>query len=194
MSTMGGFLFWSAGTLALLCALGTVLSKNALRAAMCLLGHIVALAGMYVSLNAHLLAAIQLLVYAGAVVVLFVFVIMLIGPVALEAKTDANKGLVTRTLAVGVVVLVFGGIGFQLSSVVIERPIAPEGFGSVESVAESMYQGAALPFELASVLLTVAVVAAIAVAQNKRRAEPKNLEAPSAPVIDKKEPLAQAAE
>lgn len=70
---------WGCGALALITALGTIAARSPLRSAMALLFHIIALAGLYLSLHAHVLAAMQLLVYAGAVVVLFVFVIMLLG-------------------------------------------------------------------------------------------------------------------
>ena len=69
---------------ALITAAGTVLMQNPIRAAVSLLAHIVSLAALYLSLHAHFLAALQLIVYAGAVVVLFIFVIMLIGPVEIR--------------------------------------------------------------------------------------------------------------
>ena len=78
-------------------AVATVASKRPLRAAMGLLVHIIALAGLFLSLQAEMLAAIQLLVYAGAVVVLFVFVIMLIGPSAVAS--NHGRGLSLRAVS-----------------------------------------------------------------------------------------------
>jgi hypothetical protein len=88
LSTSGQVLFVVAAIIALVSAVVTVTQRSPLRAAMGLLLHIVSLAALYLSLHAHLLAAIQMLVYAGAVVVLFVFVIMLIGPGALSSRPD----------------------------------------------------------------------------------------------------------
>ena len=96
MSTSGEFLFMVAGLVAVVSAVLTVTMRTPLRAALTLLVHVISLAGLYLSLHAHLLAAIQMLVYAGAVVVLFVFVIMLIGPGVMDKRTD-DKGLLVRT-------------------------------------------------------------------------------------------------
>ena len=87
MSGGGEFVFLICGFIALVTAVLTVSLRTPLRAAVALLAHIISLAGLYLTLHAHLLAAIQLLVYAGAVVVLFIFVIMLIGPSAQAAPT-----------------------------------------------------------------------------------------------------------
>ena len=105
MSTSGEFLFMVAGLVAVVSAVLTVTMRTPLRAALTLLVHVISLAGLYLSLHAHLLAAIQMLVYAGAVVVLFVFVIMLIGPGVMDKRTD-DKGLLVRTFGVSMVALV----------------------------------------------------------------------------------------
>ncbi len=102
MSSASQLVFCLAAAVALASALGTVLFRNPLHSALALLAHIVALAGIYVGLHAHLLAAIQLIVYAGAVVVLFVFVIMLIGPSADPAKQDRSENLDDYPDAAGV--------------------------------------------------------------------------------------------
>src|SRR5690242_16101656 len=75
-------------------AIGTITFPNPIRAAMSLLFTIVAIAGMFLQLHAQFLAAIQLIVYAGAIVVLFIFVIMLIGPAATAPKD--SRGLLAR--------------------------------------------------------------------------------------------------
>src|SRR5688572_11676662 len=100
MSTGGELLFLLCGTVALITAVLTITMRTPLRAAMSLLGHIVSLAGLYLSLHAHLLAAIQMIVYAGAVVVLFVFVIMLMGPGAMDT-VPSTRGFFQKALAGG---------------------------------------------------------------------------------------------
>jgi NADH-quinone oxidoreductase subunit J len=152
---------------------------------MCLLAHILSLAGLYVSLYAHLLAAIQLIVYAGAVVVLFVFVIMLIGPTE-EPKGPIAHGQTARVLSiclmVGVVVSIAAGIGgIMPDAPKIEGCLngVPEcsQFGGVRGVANVLYRDAAVPFELVSILLLVAIVGAIAVARGRTLGERKRLKA-----------------
>ena len=92
MSGGGQLIFLLCAVVAIVTAVLTVSLRSPLRAAVSLLAHILSLAGLYLTLHAHLLAAIQLLVYAGAVVVLFIFVIMLIGPSAMPASKDRRLG------------------------------------------------------------------------------------------------------
>ena len=156
-----------------------------LRCALALLGHIISLAAIYLTLHAHLLAAIQMLVYAGAVVVLFIFVIMLIGPSALSGSKEP-RGQITRTMAAGLMG-VFGiavaGTLVQVQSPYVDIEQCPEAdpnclqFGGVEALADAIYQHAAVPFELLSVLLLVAIIAAIAVARGRTPEEKALLEA-----------------
>ncbi len=175
MSTAGDVFFYLCAIVAVLCAISTVTVRSPIRAAVALLGHIISLAGLYLTLHAHLLAALQLIVYAGAVVVLFVFVIMLIGPTPIA---PANvRGLVTRTLAAGVMGLVTSGIAFALTGISpptayldICAPGAPADcgqFGGVEALGHELFTTAALPFELMSALLLVAIVGAVAVARGR---------------------------
>lgn len=181
MSTGGQLLFAITGLVALVTAVLTVSQRSPLRAAVSLLVHVISLAGLYLTLHAHLLAAIQLLVYAGAVVVLFVFVIMLIGPGAMETVRD-QRGLMVKMLGGATVVLVAGAIASQVGQAAGTfqgMPGCPDGqaechqFGGVDAVSEAIYVGAAIPFELVSILLLVAIVGAIAVARGHTDAEKK---------------------
>ena len=163
-------LFGLTAFVALAGAVGTVAARRPLRAAMSLLINIIALAGLYLTLNAHLLAAIQLLVYAGAVVVLFVFVIMLIGP---EAETPKSE----RALAVRMLSLVGMGmftltVAFSIVDVASEWVAEPPGFGTVEAVGTALYTDALVPFEIVSITLLVAIIGALAVA---RRSTPREI-------------------
>jgi NADH-quinone oxidoreductase subunit J len=165
------FLFF--GVTALLMLLGgviTVGARNPIRGAMGLLTAIVGTAGMYLLLSAEFLAAIQILVYAGAVVILFLFVIMLLGPSA-TSGTDA-KTAVPRYLAAGIfllasvvaVVLLANIGGGRLTG--IEK--APQAFGTVESIGRELFTTELVPFELSGALLLVAVVGAVAVARGRQ--------------------------
>jgi NADH-quinone oxidoreductase subunit J len=176
MSTSGEILFLLCGVVAVVSAVLTVTLQTPLRAAVALLAHIIALAGLYLTLHAHLLAAIQLLVYAGAIVVLFVFVIMLMGAGAHDSQ-PAVRGWVTKTFGAGLIVLLTGAIAFVVGET--EAPTQDfascsgecDQFGGVNQLSQAIYRDAAIPFELVSMLLLVAIIAAIAVARGKSAEE-----------------------
>jgi NADH-quinone oxidoreductase subunit J len=185
MSSLWTVFFCLCAGVAALSACGAIASRTPIRAAMSLLAHILSLAGLYLALHAQLLAAMQLIVYAGAVVVLFVFVIMLIGPTE-EPRRPGIQGAAARVLSMclmaAVAITMAAGVGHL-------RPVAPiiEGcsggvpecaqFGGVEGVARVLYRDAAVPFELVSILLLVAILGAIVVARGRSVAESKRARA-----------------
>jgi NADH-quinone oxidoreductase subunit J len=181
--TVGNVFFALCTIAALVGAVATVLAKNPIRGAMGLLLTIVGIAGLFLKLNAQFLAAIQLIVYAGAVVVLFVFVIMLLGPDAgmAERKTEA-KAKLARTLA-GVLMALTAAGALVLVLRVAEKPQrfghVASHHGSVEAVGQQLFTKAVVPFELATALLIVAVVGAIAVARSRHQTR-KPKQSPSA--------------
>lgn len=162
------FVFFAA--LAVLGALGTVLSRNPIRAAVGLFVHIVALAALYLNLGAHFLGVIQLLVYAGAVVVLFVFVIMLLGPAA-TAPQD-GRGFGTRAIAAGAVAGIAGVLLWTLRWVEMAMPERTDSFGTMNVVGSFLFKQGVLPFELISITLVIAVVGAFAIARGKHERRP----------------------
>ena len=184
LSASGQVLFVLAAIIALVSAVATVSQRSPLRAAMALLTHIVSLAGLYLSLHAHMLAAIQMLVYAGAVVVLFVFVIMLIGPGALSSRAD-ERGISTKIIGAATIAIITGAIAFQVGAtdgghVLIascaESAAGCVEFGGVAALAQALFVDAAIPFELVSILLLVAVIVAIAVARGVHPGETGGVE------------------
>jgi NADH-quinone oxidoreductase subunit J len=128
------------------------------------------------------MAAIQLIVYAGAVVVLFVFVIMLLGPDAAAVPSGTPKARASRIFA-GVIMALIAAAGGGYYAASVPRftrvGVAPPEFGTVELVGRQLFTRAIVPFELATALLIVAVVGAIAVARTKHRGKRrKAVEAP----------------
>jgi NADH-quinone oxidoreductase subunit J len=159
-----------------------VSAKNPIRGAVGLLFTIAGIAGLFLKLSAEFMAAIQLIVYAGAVVVLFVFVIMLLGPDAAAMPSGPPKARASRIFAGILMALVaaLAGYFYQSSLPRFTRVgVATPEFGSVELVGRQLFTHAIVPFELATALLIVAVVGAIAVARTKHRGKRrKAVEAP----------------
>jgi NADH-quinone oxidoreductase subunit J len=152
----------------------TVAPKNPIRGAMGLLVSIIGIAGMYLMLAAELLAAIQVVVYAGAVVILFLFVIMLLGPSASEISQDA-RGATSRYAGAGVFALAAAAglwvIMRMGGQVLTELPPAPAGMGTVELIGRELFDKQVVPFQIAGILLLIAVVGAMAVARGKHGTE-----------------------
>lgn len=147
----------------------TVVTRNPIRSAMGLLTSIVGIAGMYLMLSAEFLAAIQILVYAGAVVILFLFVIMLLGASAMSERD--TKTAISRYLAAGVFLATSGGALLLLARVAAAPTLLkapPKGFGHIESLGRELFAAEMVPFELTGALLLVAVVGAVAVARGKQ--------------------------
>jgi len=197
LSTAGQVLMVLSAIFALISAVATVTQRSPLRAAMALLLHIVSLAGLYLSLHAHLLAAIQLLVYAGAVVVLFVFVIMLIGPGALSSPPD-ERGISTKIVGAATIAIVSGAIAFQLGAADVGHVLIPTcadaatgcvEFGGVNALSQAIFVDAVVPFELVSILLLIAIIVAIAVARGVHPGEVPGVETDENIDVKKKLPI-----
>lgn len=172
MNEIGYVNFAFFGLCALLVLMGgivTVAARNPIRGAMGLLTTILGIAGMYLLLSAEFLAAVQIMVYAGAVVVLFLFVIMLLGPSSMSGRD-------TRTWSaryLGAAVFLLGSAGALALLARVAGPTtqlapAPRGLGTIEGVGKELFTTALGPFELSSALLLVAVVGAVAVARGKQ--------------------------
>ena len=165
MTAPGAILFVVTAIFAMAGALATISSRRPLRAAIGLLVHIVSLAGMFLTLNAHLLAALQLLVYAGAIVVLFVFVIMLLGP---DAEVGPIEGSVaSRTLSIALTIVLVLAVATSVAYFDAPWAVVPDDFGTVEGLGMAIYKQAAVPFELVSITLLIAIIGAIAVARSR---------------------------
>jgi NADH-quinone oxidoreductase subunit J len=167
-----GYAFFALSALAtLIGALLTVLAANPIRSAMALLLAIGGITGLFLGLNAQFLAAIELIVYAGAVVILFVFVIMLIGP---DATPPADsKAAFSRWLAAvvfGICALVTGILLIRTSGGLHAFPPAHPEYGTIDAFGRELFTRGLVPFELATALFVVAVVGAIAIASGKHKA------------------------
>ena len=172
--TSGSVLFFVCALACVVGAIATVSARNPVRGAVGLLTTIVGIAGLFLLLSAQFLAAIQLIVYAGAVVVLFVFVLMLLGADAAPVSEDRARG---AKIVSGVLLAVMAvGVMFVLAPRAGEMttfgPPLP-AHGTVESVGNAIFHEGIVPFELATALLIVAVVGAIGVGRGKQGATRK---------------------
>src|SRR5512135_1492894 len=159
-------LFWIFAIPLMASAAGVIAARNPVHAAMSLVSAFFWLAGIYVLLTAHLLAFLQIIVYAGAIMVLFLFVVMLL------SLTDAELGLekLTALKVVGIVGSA-GLLGLVVTALAQGTPVGvkavSEDFGTVKAVGRILYTQYLLPFEATSVLLLVAIVGAVVVAKEK---------------------------
>lgn len=164
----GSFLFAVCSIVCVAGAVATIIARNPVRGAMGLLATIVGIAGLFLKLSAQFLAAIQLIVYAGAVVVLFVFVIMLLGADAAPVREE--RGRVAKIAGGGLLAFLAIGATYALAprtGQITRFAAVSADHGSVEAVGKMLFTVGVVPFELATALLIVAVVGAIAVARGK---------------------------
>jgi NADH-quinone oxidoreductase subunit J len=168
LGTAGGIVFFllAIGTVAM--ALFCMTRRNPVTAVMSLVATFFGLAAIYATLSAHFLAVLQVLVYAGAIMVLFIFVVMILNRE--ESTLISLRGLPTRVLGVAAaayLLLVFFRIAIP-PSVVAPAPI-PETFGTVASIGNVLFRDFVFPFEAISVLLLVAVVGGVTVSRSHRK-------------------------
>jgi NADH-quinone oxidoreductase subunit J len=159
-----GFIVLSA--LAIFSALVVVAKTNPVVSALSLAFNLCSIAGFYLLLHAQFLALLQVIVYAGAIMVLILFVIMLLN---LPLQAHRSPGFFQRWLApvLGLVFVVI--LGWALSTGTDARTFPPlaEGFGTVESVGSSLFTQFFYAFEAISLLLVVAMIGAVLLAKKR---------------------------
>jgi len=160
--------FYAFGVLAVVSALAMVLFvRNIVAGAMSLVVTMISLAGIYVLMEAHLVAAIQVIVYAGAILVLFLFVIML-----LNLREDAFAPLgpgqtLLKTVGAAAAVLLLFLLVRLLGDRLPEATPLPEGFGGFRDVGLQLFSTYVVPVEVAGLLLLAAIVGAIVLAKRR---------------------------
>jgi NADH-quinone oxidoreductase subunit J len=175
--------FLVAGAMVLSGAVGVVLSKHPVHAALSLILTLFGVAVLFIELQADFLAAVQVVVYAGAIVVLFLFVIMLLGVDKIE-NLNIEPMRVQRPLAViigaGVVTMLLAAIAKGRNEVTAVRgtgttvsstPGVVDHDGNIRALARDLFSNHVLAFELTSVLLLIAVVGTVLLARRPRKGE-----------------------
>jgi NADH-quinone oxidoreductase subunit J len=159
--------FYILASVALLSAVMVIWSRNVVHSAIYLVLTFLCVAGVYVLLRAEFVAAVQVFVYAGGIVVLFLFVIMLVnlrdalGPrVRVHATVSAVVG------GAATVLLLYVALSGGLRAGYAVRDLSAQG-GNLQQVGWALYSDYLLPFEIASILLLVAMIGAIVLARQK---------------------------
>ena len=152
-------------------ALGVLFARKAVYSALFLLVNFCSLAGLYLLLNAQFLAAAQVIVYAGAIVVLFLFATMLLG--GGEETANLKPQISRNYLAIVLAVILFVEVGYVLVSGTLtgaqgaDTPEAIASVGNVQAIGELLFTDYLLPFELAAVLLLIGIVGAVVLAKRE---------------------------
>ncbi|MFD5334548.1 NADH-quinone oxidoreductase subunit J [Streptomyces hawaiiensis] len=161
--------FWILGTVAVIGALGTILMKRAVHSALCLAGTMIVLAVFYLANGAYFLGVVQIVVYTGAIMMLFLFVVMLVGVTAADSLKETIKG--QRWLALlcglGFGVLLIAGIGNASLKDFNGIGQANAG-GNVEGLAALLFTKYVFAFEITGALLITAAVGAMVLTHRER--------------------------
>ena len=151
-------------------ALGVIIGRNPVHSALFLLVTLVSIAVLYIQQHAALVAAIQIVVYASAIVVLFLFVITLLGVDKHEAPDDAHPvqratAIVAGALALTGILVMAHGNRWVTGAHSVRGPLGSPESGNVETLAKSLFTDFVWAFEMTAVLLVIAVVGSVVLAR-----------------------------
>jgi len=168
---MAPYLFFFFATFTVLCAVGVIVNKNAVNAAFCLVLCLVGVAGLFVQLDAYFLAFILLLVYAGAVVALFLFIIMLLD---VQGRQTAGFSGITTFSALMAFALLLTGLGTIAVKGHLDAPrlnrLAAEG-AHLKPYAQQLFTTYLLPVQIIGFLLLIAMLGVIVLSRKHEAAE-----------------------
>lgn len=163
-------IFYPLAGFCVVLALGVVFNNSPVGSAISLIGMMLGLAGIFVLQQAHFIAILQIIIYAGAIMVLFMFVIMLL---SLKKGDDAGWVARERNLLLSILTGFLAiGILYKISDIIfsakMDKPATiPDSFGTVAIIGETLFTDFVLPFEVASILLLAAMVGAVVLAKTK---------------------------
>jgi NADH-quinone oxidoreductase subunit J len=170
--------FYAFAAIAVVSALACITRRNPVVAAVWLVGTFLAVAGCYVMLHATFLAAIQVLVYAGAIMVLFVFVIMVLDVDESGRVEHRRPSRVAKLGYFGSIALAGGFLAWVLLGTIARQFVTPgaevpagSDFGTAQSLGRALFRDYLFAFEAISLLLLAAVIGAVVVARSRRERE-----------------------
>src|SRR4051812_24083722 len=156
---MSQYVFYFLSFLAILSALMVVISKNPVHSVLYLIITFFAIAGHYVLLNAQFLAAVHIIVYAGAIMVLFLYVIMMLN---LNAEVEPHKSnwlKLAATIAGGLLMIILVGALREANPPM--PSVANADYGLIKNLGNTLYKDFMLPFEVSAILFLAAMVGAV---------------------------------
>lgn len=165
-------LFFGLAIVAIASAFGLLLSKNAIYAGLNLIINFSAIAVFYLLLEAPFIALTQVAVYAGAIMVLFLFVIMLLGAEKLETTGTLPWQRPLAFVLGGILIVEAAYLVFFRQGPGVSLGSVPAGFGSPEAIGETLFSSYLLPFEVISILLLAAMVGAIVLTKKREKRTP----------------------
>ena len=161
------FFFLLFATVAVLCGISVVLQRHPIASALSLIGVMGSIAVLYLMLGAEFIAMAQMIVYAGAIMVLFIFVIMLLNA---GAETRRGRSWMAQLLGVPLLIAFFAIVGYSLQGRFAGAEKVKFGNftgGTAEAVGMALFTDYLLPFEVTSVLILVAIIGAIVLARKE---------------------------
>ncbi|MBA2504909.1 MAG: NADH-quinone oxidoreductase subunit J [Thermoleophilaceae bacterium] len=167
-------LFFLAAIAALAGALGVVILRNPFYSVLALASHLIALAVLFLLLRAEFIAAAQIVVYAGAVMVLYLFVVAYVGGIDEPPKGEAGAAATQLAPVFGAAIAIeitIAVVGTGLAAIDTQGAKLESGFGSPGQIGEQLLTKFLIPFEAASFLLLVAAVGAVVLARRRRGLE-----------------------
>jgi len=164
-------LFYTFAAMVLSGGILTITRRNAIHSAISLIVSLLGVAGLYLLQQAEFLFAVQIVLYVGGIMVLFLFVIMLVNLDLAAKERQFNRQWLVALAAVAVVgaevsYFIYRGAG-SIHIADVPVPGMPAGLGNTEMVADSLFGEYLLPFEIASILLLVAVVGSVVMAKKR---------------------------
>jgi NADH-quinone oxidoreductase subunit J len=157
-------IFFVLAAIAVGSALLLIVLREPIHSALALILVMISLAGLYLLLGAEFIAAIQMIVYAGAIMVLFVFVIMLLNA-GEEERTNVSRMARYAGLPLGIVLTVQWA--YWMGRSLAGHPSAPAASGATRGLATMLFRTYVLPFELTSILILIAMLGAIVLAKKE---------------------------
>jgi NADH-quinone oxidoreductase subunit J len=143
-------------------SVSVILQREPIHSAISLITVMIALAGLFLLLESEFIAAVQIIVYAGAIMVLFVFVIMLLNAGA-EERTNMSR--MARYLGVPLAIFLLIELTYQVGTATLSMTAQPAAVGATRGLSMLLFQDFVFPFELTSILILIAILGALVLAQ-----------------------------
>jgi len=158
-------LFWVLAVVAVAAGVGVIAQRSATRSALFLLANFCCLAGLYTLLNAQFVALVQVIVYAGAIVVLFLFVVLLLGAEGAVEKPGARRAQWVAAALLGALLL--AGIVWALAPGTGTPALALTQSDNVREIGTALLSSYAIPFELTALVLLIAIIGTLVLAKKR---------------------------